>query len=118
MICRQLLKKKTEVLQACKFFTVTVDEVTTIDNGTWVSVTIYYIQDFQRCSMMATLEHIEDGATSNNLSKVIMNAVTSLTKLEREEIATRILAFGAGKSQLLMCRFNKLSNNSSLLPLA
>jgi hypothetical protein len=93
MICRQLLKKKTEVLQACKFFTVTVDEVTTIDNGTWVSVTIYYIQDFQCCSMMATLEHIEDGAT-------------------------RILAFGAGKSQLLMCRFNKLSNNSSLLPLA
>jgi hypothetical protein len=108
MICRQLLKKKTEVLQACKFFTVTADEVTTIDN----------IQDFQCCSMMATLEHIEDGATSNNLSKVIMNAVTSLTKLEREEIATRILAFGAGKSQLLMCRFNKLSNNSSLLPLA
>jgi hypothetical protein len=32
MICRQLLKKKTEVLQACKFFTVTADEVTTIDN--------------------------------------------------------------------------------------
>jgi hypothetical protein len=48
--------------------------------------------------MMATLEHIEDGATSNNLSKVIMNVVTSLTKLEREEIATCMLAFGAGKS--------------------
>jgi hypothetical protein len=95
--CRQLTQKKRETIQSMRFFTVSADEVTTIENSTWVSVTIYYIDDWGRESMMCGLEHVEEGATSNNLTKVIMKAVQALTAMSREEVAKKMIAFGAGE---------------------
>jgi hypothetical protein len=54
---------------------VTCDEVTIVDNGTWVYVHVYVIQDFSRFHMLAALEHVEDEATLNNLTKVIIVTV-------------------------------------------
>lgn len=51
---------------------------------------------------MAALEHVEEGATSNNLTKVIMKVVTDLTGMSREDTARRMLSFGAGKFILLV----------------
>jgi hypothetical protein len=58
---------------------------------------LYYVDDFARESMMASLVHIEEGATSNNLTKVIMKVVSSLTGMPRDDIAKRMVAFAAGK---------------------
>jgi hypothetical protein len=91
----QLMKKKQEVLHGARFFIITADEVTTIDNGTWVM--LYYAEDYGCKSMMCLLEHLEEGATSNNLTWVITKAVSDLNGMSREDIATRFLAFGAGK---------------------
>jgi hypothetical protein len=104
--CRQLTNKKKETIQGAKFFTVSADEVTTIDNETWISVTMYYVSDFARESMNVALEHIDEGATSNNLMKVIMKAIQWLTSMSREEIASKMMAFGVGKwarESLLFC---------------
>lgn len=60
-----------------------------------MSVTLYYIEDYGRKSMICALEHMEEGATSNNLARVIMKAVSDLSGMSREDIATRFLAFGA-----------------------
>ena len=46
---------------------------------------------------MATLEHIEEEATSNTLTKVITKVVEKVTSMSREDIAEQMLAFGAGK---------------------
>jgi hypothetical protein len=62
-----------------------------------VSMTLYYVEDYDCKSMMCLLEHLEEGATSNNLARVIMKAVSDLSGMSREDIATRFLAFGAGK---------------------
>jgi hypothetical protein len=62
-----------------------------------VSVTLYYVEDYGRKFMMCSLEHVEEGATSNNLTRVIMKAVSNLSGLSLEDIATRFLAFGTGK---------------------
>jgi hypothetical protein len=95
--CRQLTNKKSETIQGAKFFTVNAEEVTTIDNGTWILVTMYYVSDFACKSMNVALEHIDEGATSNNLRKVIIKAVQWLTGMSREEVASKMMAFGAGK---------------------
>jgi hypothetical protein len=94
---RQLTNKKRETIQGARFFTVSADEVTTIDNGSWVSMTIYYVDEFARESVNAALQHIDEGATSNNLTKIIMKAVQGLIGMTHEEIAVKMLAFGAGK---------------------
>jgi hypothetical protein len=47
--------------------------------------------------MMCALEHVKEGMTSNNLTKVIMKAVQVLTIMLKEEIAKRMIAFGTGE---------------------
>ena len=71
-----------------------------IDNSTWYSVTIYCVDQFSKESTMASLEHVEEGATSNNLTMVIMKSVTDLTNMFQEDIARRMLSFGAGRFHL------------------
>jgi hypothetical protein len=91
------MKKKREVVWDANSFTVTADEVTTIDNGSWVSITIYYVSEFSRESFNVKLEHVEEGGSSNNIIKIIMKAVSELTSMSRRDIAQRMLAFGTGK---------------------
>jgi hypothetical protein len=52
---------------------------------------------------MASLEHVEEGATSNNLTKVIMKVVTDLTSMSQEDTARRMLSFGASRFHLPSC---------------
>ena len=94
---KQLTLKKQEVLWNSRFFTVIVDEVTTINNSTWCSITIYYVNNFARESIMATLEYIEEGVTSNTLTKVITKAVEKVTGMSKEDTARWMLAFGTSK---------------------
>jgi hypothetical protein len=46
---------------------------------------------------------LEEGATSNNLTKVIMKAVIDLTGMSREDTARQMLSFGAGRFHLPCC---------------
>jgi hypothetical protein len=70
-VLRQLNKKKMETAWNVRFFAVSADEVTTVDNGTWISVTLYYVSKFACRNFMVTLEHVEEGASSNNLTRII-----------------------------------------------
>jgi ribosomal protein L16 Arg81 hydroxylase len=88
--------KQTETVQAARFFTVTCDEVTTQDNGTWVSVTIYTMRDWECFYMQASLELLDEEAMSNNLTRLIMKTVQMVSGLDRQDIAVRFVAFGAG----------------------
>ena len=99
MICfgRQLLNKKWEVVCNASYFTVTANEVTTIDNGSWVRITIFYVSEFSHESFNVKLEHVEEGGSSNNIIKIIMKVVTEFTSMSKQDIAQRMLAFGIGK---------------------
>jgi hypothetical protein len=80
-----------------KCFTATVDEVTTVDNGCWISITIYSIENFSRRSFTVALEHIEEGCGSHNLTKVIMKNITRITGMSQLDISKGMVSFGAGK---------------------
>jgi hypothetical protein len=97
------MAKKMSTIKAAQFFTMTCDEVTTIDNGTWIYVHLYVVQDFSRFHMLAALEHVEDGATSNNLTKVIMAAVQAVSRLKLEEIAKKMVCFEASNLLVKLC---------------
>ena len=94
-VVRQL-NKKMEMAWSVRLFAVSIDEVTTINNGTWISVALYYVSEFACCNFMVTLEHVEEGASSNNLTRIIIKAVTKLTGMSRSGIASWMVAFGVG----------------------
>jgi hypothetical protein len=91
---------KREMLQGARYFSVSCDEVTTMDNGMWVSIHVYLVKDYERFPMLAALEHVQEGATSNNLTKVVMTNLQALSGFDREEIAARLVCFGAGNHLL------------------
>jgi hypothetical protein len=81
-----------------KCFTATIDEVTIVDNGSWISITIYYVEIFSRRSFTTALKHVEEGCGSHNLTKVIMKNITKIVGMSRLDISNRMVAFGAGKN--------------------
>jgi hypothetical protein len=92
----QVIQKMKETIQATRYFAVSCDEVTTADNGTWISIHVYIVQNFERKPMLVALERVEDGATSNNLTKVVMTNVQARSGLNRDDIPKRMVCFGAG----------------------
>jgi hypothetical protein len=45
---KQVMVKSREVLSAAKYLAITCDEVTTVDNQSWISIHAYCVQDFYR----------------------------------------------------------------------
>jgi hypothetical protein len=60
----EITTTKREMLQGAWYFSVSCDEVTTMDNGTWVSIHVYVVKNYERFPMLAALEHVHEGATS------------------------------------------------------
>jgi hypothetical protein len=47
--------------------------------------------------MVCALEYVKEGATSNNVTKIIIKAIQALITMSREEVAKRMIAFGANE---------------------
>jgi hypothetical protein len=80
------------MVQAMRFFTITIDEVITINNATWLLVTVYYIYKFASQSSVATPKYVEEGATLNNYTKVIAKMVIGIPRVV---ITNHMVVFGA-----------------------
>jgi hypothetical protein len=69
---KQVIKKMKEVVAGSKYFALSCDEVTMIDNQSWISIHYYVVQDWCHLPILIFLEQIIEGGGSNNLTKVIM----------------------------------------------
>jgi hypothetical protein len=61
---------------------------------------VYVVKDYEHFPMLAALEHVQEGATSNNLTKVVMTNLQALSGFDWEEIAARLVFFRAGNHLL------------------
>lgn len=90
----QINLKMMEVIKHAQFFAVTCDEVTSVDNASWIAIHIYTQQNWVREPMLLSLQPVLD-ARAPTLTGVISEALRVRGGLSREEIATRFVAFGA-----------------------
>jgi hypothetical protein len=75
----QVLKQKITVVGA-SFLFLSVDEVTTIDNQSWILVHAYVIHAWKGISFLFTFqhvveEHVIEGGNVDNLTVVIVQAL-------------------------------------------
>ena len=82
-------------LQECQFFSLTCDEVTTVDCQTWISVHVYVVKDYVRVPLLLTLEQVIGGTGSDNLTRVLLDVLWEVGGLTREQIQEKLLCFGA-----------------------
>jgi len=89
---KEAIKKQIVVAQ---FFALTCDEVTMIDNDSWICVHTYVVQNFVRVLYLISLQCLVDGGSVDSLTLVIMNTLESGGDVTKDQIARRLLSFGA-----------------------
>jgi hypothetical protein len=82
------------VVQSARIISITVDEVTAIDNTSWVGVHVYAMRSWERMPHLLHLSCVSKSGTSDHLTSVIMHALVGEGGLSREEIASKLVCFG------------------------
>jgi hypothetical protein len=93
---QQVQLKMQAALQEARFFSITCDEVTTLDTQSWISIHGYVCKNWTRKSMLLSLECVVEGGGADNLTKVIINAIKTSGGVHEAEMATQLASFGAG----------------------
>jgi hypothetical protein len=85
----------SRVFVGANYVALTCDKVSTIDNGSWISIHAYVVQNWSRIPFLISLERVVEGGGSNNITHVIIDALTGATKMERLALSKTLLCFGA-----------------------
>jgi len=85
---------KTTV-QSAKTISIIADEVTTMDNTCWVGIHVYTLDNWERMSYLLYLSCVAKDGTANHLTFIIMHALLEEGGLSHEEIASKLVCFGA-----------------------
>lgn len=92
----QVQLKMQATLKGARYFSITCDEVTTLDTQSWISIHGYVCENWTRKPMLLSLEQVVEGGHAENLTKVIVNAIKISGGVQEAELATRLASFGAG----------------------
>ena len=98
--------KTREIVSVAPYFSVSCDEVTTLDNQSWISIHVYTISDWERVSYLLNLERVTEGGGAENIAKMIVSALTNQGGLTPNEIRDRFMAFGADGASVLQGKRN------------
>jgi hypothetical protein len=85
---RQIIKKVKKIVLSC-------DEVTTIDNQSWISIYSYVVQVWCQILVFISLKQVANGGGVNNLTKVIMGALKKHDGLYDVDVVVNLISFGA-----------------------
>lgn len=78
--------KIKEVVSTISYFSITCNEVTTLDNHSWISIYIYTIQDWKIVPMLLCLQRVIQGDGVANITKIILGALTNESGLTPHQI--------------------------------
>jgi hypothetical protein len=70
------------------------DEVYKLNNQSWLFVHYYVVENWVKFLILISLDRMVEGSRSNNLIKVIMEAMMIGGGLARDHIANKVVSFG------------------------
>jgi hypothetical protein len=73
------------------------DEVTTIDNQSWLSIHVYVIKEWKKVSIMLNLQRLVDGTTFDNLTSFIVKSLMEFGGLSETNLANKLVSLGLTK---------------------
>jgi len=98
---QQVVFEMRRLIQVAHFIAVTIDEITTVDNSSWLSIHVYIVQEWVRVLLLVSLQRMECSPNIDNLTKLIIESVRSGGGLDSEGIAQKLLSFGADGASTL-----------------
>jgi hypothetical protein len=83
-----------KVIQSAQFIALFCDEVTTIDNGSWICmIHVYVVDGWIEVPILVRVERIVDISSSNNLTEIILVALLKGGGLTKEKLSKKPLCF-------------------------
>ncbi len=80
---------------ATRYVAFSCDEVSTVDNQSWLFVHCYVMHNWVRIRILISLDQVVEGLGSDNLTKVIMEALIIGGGVLRNQIVQKLICFGA-----------------------
>ena len=95
-----------ELISEALYLAVTCDETIVVDNSLWLCLHVYGIENWGQKPLLQTLQKSNlDGYTSDSFLAVIIGILTHHGKIKADEIAAKLICFGAdGVSSFQNCR--------------
>ncbi len=70
-----ILKQIVLLVQQARFISFSCDEVTTLNNQSWIYVHGYVVDNWHKVPILLNLERIVDGGTLDNLTTMIIHSL-------------------------------------------
>jgi len=90
-----ILSALKAVVQSTRVISINANEVTAIDNTSWLSIHVYAMDSWERVPHLLHLSCISNSGTTNHLTNVIMYSLIGEGGLTCEQIASKLVYFGA-----------------------
>jgi len=82
-------------MQSAKVISIFANEITAMDNTCWIGVYVYTMDNWETTPDLLHLSCVADGGIADNLTFVIMHALLEEGGLSHEELASKLVCFGA-----------------------
>ncbi len=89
-----ILRATQNVMQKSLFIFVNCDEVTTIDNQSWLFIHVYVTEEWKRVLILLNLQYVVDGTTFDNLTSFIVTNLMEFGGLSETNLANKLVCFG------------------------
>jgi hypothetical protein len=89
------LKQIQTIVVIANFFSLSANEVITIENQSWILVHAYVMHAWKRIPILLTLQHIVEGGNVDNLTTIIVQAFMQQGGLIQKETTKRLICFGS-----------------------
>jgi hypothetical protein len=87
--------KTLKAIQFFRFLPISRDEITTIDNGSWMCIHAYVLEFWVKVPILFQIERIVNNSSSFNLIKIIMATLMKYRWLPKVDVAKKLLFFDA-----------------------
>jgi len=81
-------------MQKVQFISMSCDEVTMIDNQSWISTHVYVVEGWKWLPILLTLQQVVEGSHVDNLTKVIVKSLLLYGVFSKSNLALKLVCFG------------------------
>ncbi len=78
-----------------QYVSINFDEVSALDNQFQLLIHCYVMENWVRIPILISFNHVLEGFGSNNLTKVIMEALTTKGGMLKDQVVSKLMSFGA-----------------------
>ena len=83
-----------QTIAQANYIAISCDEVTTIDNQSWIYIHANFVNNFVRISLLVSLKRVVEGGTASKLAICIMDAMVNHGGISKADLRRKFMSFG------------------------